>query len=142
MTTYHDANTLRMFLTNTGSFAHDQAGMFGRSDGLYFTKHLDRTVVYAAGLWIGAVVDGQPRVTVAEYSDEYVPGPMLGGTFQPDRPEYRVYKISAGDTPASNPDYADWPFDQGAPALKDHAGDDSLDANGERIPLLKGSQAL
>jgi hypothetical protein len=130
--TFFDANSLLMFVTNTGSFA----------DGLYFPIGEGKTVVFAAGLWLGAKVNGEVRVTVAEYADEYVPGPMSGGTFQPDHPDFHVYKINAGDTRLTNPDYAEWPFDQGAPAVKDYLGNDSLDAEGFRIPLLLGDQAL
>ena len=50
------------------------------------------------------------RVAIAEYSNEYGPGPILpDGTpanAQDDR--YRVYKITKGDGP-ENPDYAQWP---------------------------------
>lgn len=60
----------------------------------------------------------------------------------PDDPRFRVYKIHQGDTRASNPDYAGWLFDDGAPAVKDHAGQDSLDGEGYRIPLLHGDEAV
>ncbi|MBK7091135.1 MAG: hypothetical protein IPH59_05365 [bacterium] len=68
------------------------------------------------------------RLAIAEYSSEFVPGPMEGGTFSPDNFDFRVYKIQDGDTPASNPDYANWPVDQGAP----------VDENGD--PLVTGDQ--
>jgi hypothetical protein len=140
--TYFDANSLLMFVTNTGSFAYDKDGLFGKNDGLYFPLGEGRSVVFAAGLWLGAKVNDEVRVTVAEFSDEFVPGPMSGGTFQPDDPDFRVYKINSGDTRFTNPDYAGWPYGHGAPALKDHQGNDSLDAQGFRIPLLLGDQAL
>lgn len=109
-----DANYLDMFVTNMGSFAFDQ----GRSaPGLFFPRGSIRTPVFAAGLWVGALVDGQPRVTVAEYSTEYGPGPMLSDSewADPNDPRYQVYKIAVGDTPESNPDYAGWPVSDGAP---------------------------
>lgn len=141
-TTYFDENTLLMFVGNTGSFAYDKTALLGRNGGLYFPRLTNKTLMYAAGLWLGAKVNGEVRVSVAEYSAEYAPGPILNGTFQPDRAAFRVYKINRGDTRASNPDYDQWPFDQGAPAVKDHAGSDSLDAGGMRIPLMLGGQAL
>ncbi len=90
-----DANQLSMFVTNVGSFAFDlQAG----NSGLEFPKGTGKTCVFAAGLWLGAQVAGQTRVTVAEYSQEFAPGPMVGGTFAADQPSYRVYKVSREDT--------------------------------------------
>jgi hypothetical protein len=41
---------------------------------------------------------------------------MAGGTFQSDNVSFRCYKIRKGDTEFSNPDYANWPVNQGAPA--------------------------
>jgi hypothetical protein len=109
-----DANQIGMFVTNMGSFAMDcQMG----NAGLVYPAGTGRTAVYAAGLWMGARVAGAPRVTVAEYSFEYTPGRILSPTqwADPYDPSYRVYKIAPGDTPQSNPDYAEWPVDDGAP---------------------------
>ncbi len=110
-----DANSLEMFVYNDGNFAYDNANVMGKTDGLYFPRGTKKTVIYAAGLWVGAKVNNDLRLAVAEYSSEFVPGPMANGTYQPDSPEFKVYKINRGDTPQSNPDYADWPVDQGAP---------------------------
>ncbi len=125
--TYINANKLLMLTTNVGSFAYDLGGLFGKTDGLYypFTSlsditfgFNDRTLIYAAGLWLGSVENGigDTLIALAGYSQEYVPGPMVGGTFQPDNPSFRVYKLYA-DSMAGNPnqDYLDWPVDQGAP---------------------------
>ncbi len=109
-----DANQLDMFITNLGSFAWDlQAG----APGLEYPRGTGRTAVYAAGLWLGATVGGQPRVTVAQYSCEYTPGRILSPTSwdDPYDPAFRVYKIAPGDNPSSNPDYAEWPAEHGAP---------------------------
>lgn len=132
--TYFDANALLMFIDNTGSVAYDKSQLLGRSNGFYFPRLTNRTAMYSAGLWVGAKVNGQVRVTVAEYSDEFVPGPMAGGTYQADSPSFRVYKIREGDTPSNNPDYADWPIADGAPVTTDDYGN--------TIPLLLGKQAL
>jgi hypothetical protein len=113
--TYLDINEWLCFVYNQGHYAYDNANVLGKTDGGYFPRGTKKSVIYAAGLWIGAKVEGQKRVAVAEFSSEYAPGPMAGGTFQTDRPAFRVYKIARGDTPESNPDYADWPVDQGAP---------------------------
>ena len=71
-----DANQLSMFVTNIGSFAYD---LGAQNSGLEFPKGTGKTCVYAAGLWMGAKVGSDVRVTVAEYSQEFAPGPMIGG---------------------------------------------------------------
>ncbi len=125
--TYINANKLLMMTTNVGVFATDISSIFYKTDGLYYpyTNTYDiiyglnnNSVVYAAGIWFGGVDNStnDTLVTIAEYNEEYVPGPMAGGTFQPDQASFRVYKLYA-DSMESNPnqDYLDWPVDQGAP---------------------------
>lgn len=126
-----DANALKMFVYNDGNFAYDNIGYLGRTDGLYYPRGTNKTVVYAAGLWLGCKVDGQYRIAMAEYSSEFRQGPMVGGESVPNWTDhrYRVYKISSGDS-YENPDYADWPEDDGAPV--DDYGD----------PLLLGDQTM
>ncbi len=110
-----DVNNLEMFVYNDGNFAYDNANVLGKTDGLYFPRGTKKTVIYSAGLWIGAKVGGDIRLAIAEYSSEFGPGPMKDGTYQPDNARYRVYKARKGDTPASNPDVANWPVADGAP---------------------------
>jgi len=142
---YVDANWVLMFVTNKGSFANDQAAMFGKFDGFYYPylgvdNVLDGTVnnsvCFAAGIWIGGVdsATGDTLVSVADYSDDYFPGPMVSGTYVPNAnilPQYRVYKLYA-DSQASNPnqDYLEWPVSQGAPH------------DGGGIPRVFGGQTL
>lgn len=125
--TYINANKILMFSTNHGSFGSDIENIFGNYYGTYYpyvsipdieSGLHDNGVLYAAGLWMGGVdsATGEIRVAIAEYEDEYVPGPMANGTYQTDRPEFRVYKLykdSLGNNP--NADYLQWPVDQGAP---------------------------
>jgi hypothetical protein len=113
--TYLNINALLCFIANQGNFAYDFTNVFGKTDGLYYPRGTDKTVLYSAGIWVGARVDGSPRIAMAEYSTEFVPGPMENGTFLPDSPDFRVYKINRGDNASNNPDYADWPSDMGAP---------------------------
>jgi hypothetical protein len=107
-----DANNLDMFVTNHGSFAWDlQTG----NAGLIYPKGSTKTAIFAAGLWIGATVGSDTLATVAEYSQEYAPGPMLNGTFQSDNSRFKCYRINRGDDATTNPDYANWPVEDGAP---------------------------
>ncbi|MCK4301452.1 MAG: hypothetical protein KAW91_01690, partial [candidate division Zixibacteria bacterium] len=138
--TYVNANKILMFVTNHGSFSYDQNSVFGRSAGTYYpyvsiediqNGILDASPLYAAGIWIGGKVQSETRVAIARYSDEYVPGPMVGGAHQPDNPLFKVYKLyrdSLVDNP--NDDYLNWPVDQGAP----------VDASGH--PAMVGDQML
>ncbi len=149
-TSYIDANRIFMFVTNHGNFGRDLAGVFGHDYGTYF-PYSDigsiqsganiRSPLYAGGLWIGGVdsASGEVRVIIAEYSDEYVPGPMQGGTFVDDRPEFKVYKLYR-DSLASNPnqgyiDYMTYAVNQGAPI--DTAADSVT-----IIPRMVGDQML
>ncbi|MCH7690784.1 MAG: hypothetical protein IIA17_07045, partial [candidate division Zixibacteria bacterium] len=143
--TWIDANKVLMFVTNKGSFAYDQGGIFGKNDGFYYpflslndiqNGIATNTVCFAAGIWIAGVnaSTGDTLVTVAEYSDDYYPGPMSGGTYIPGAdtdPAYRVYKLY-NDSLSLNPnqDYLDWPVSQGAP----------LDSLGS--PEILGDQTL
>ena len=128
-----DVNKLLMFFTNEGSFAHQAANTFGKSDGLFFPYSSigdiesganDNTVIFAAGPWMGAIdrATGDTLTVIAEFSFEYWPGPMLGDTFDPEgetNPNFRVftlYKDSLGTNPGGDYfDYMTYGPDQGAP---------------------------
>ncbi len=57
-----DANAIRMFVTNTGSFAWDKAT---GNAGLEFPRGSGKTAVFASGLWLGGLVGGQLRVALS-----------------------------------------------------------------------------
>jgi hypothetical protein len=124
-----DVNQVAMFVTNVGSFAFD---LGAGNSGLEFPKGTGKTCVFAAGLWMGAKVGGQTRVTVAEYSQEFAPGPMIGGTAAPDQPSYRVYKLSRTNT-AGWADYVTNAAPLGAPV-------DTI--SGTVVPHILGDQML
>lgn len=125
---YLDINSLLMFVYNDGNFAYDNANIMGKTDGLYYPRGTGKTVIYSAGIWVGAKVGNQIRVALSEYNSEFVPGPMQNATYQPDIPEFRVYKLNKSDNASSNPDFGVWPVDQGAP----------MGTNGR--PLVLGDQ--
>ncbi|MCB2230767.1 hypothetical protein KQH82_08640 [bacterium] len=147
--TFIDANNILMFVTNHGNFGRDLSDYFGNDYGTYwpfssvdeiFSGANVRSPLYAGGLWIGATdqATGDTLVIISEYSDEYVPGPMSGGTFMTDRPEFRVYKLysdSLKDNPNQDYDeYLQYAVGQGAPFLVDSLGD--------TIPEMLGDQML
>ncbi|MCH9031811.1 MAG: T9SS type A sorting domain-containing protein [candidate division Zixibacteria bacterium] len=139
-----DANRVFSYVTNLGTFARDNVGTLNLSGGGGVVFPYDgmaniangtanKTAVFAAGVWLGGVdrATGDTLLTISEFSEECVPGPMKDGTFQPDNPTFRVYKLyrdSLADNP--NQDYLDWPVSQGAPV--DLAGN----------PKIWGAQTL
>ncbi|MEW6412747.1 MAG: FlgD immunoglobulin-like domain containing protein [Candidatus Zixiibacteriota bacterium] len=141
-TSFIDANKILMFVTNFGNFGRDLDAVFGHDYGTFYpyigTEYIEdgrliASPLYAAGLWFGAIdsATGETRVVISEYGSEYTPGPMEAGTFQPDCPEFQVYKLYH-DSLQTNPnsDYLNWPVDQGAP----------VDEYGR--PLMRGHQTL
>lgn len=91
-----DINNINMWVTNYGSFAWD---ILTGNSGLVYPKGTTKTAVFASGLWLGCRVGPgagtEVRVAVAEYSQEYGPGKMVGLTFDnPNRSDYRVYKVA------------------------------------------------
>jgi hypothetical protein len=87
-----DENHLNMFVTNFGSFAWN---LTNGNAGLYFPRGTDKTVMFAGGLWLAATVDGEVRTAVAEYTQEYGPGPMIGGgPSDPGAELYKVFKVA------------------------------------------------
>lgn len=87
-----DINSINMWITNFGSFAYDLAT---GNAGLVYPRGTAKTAVFASGLWLGCTVGPDVRIAVAEYSQEYGPGKMVGGTFDdPNRPAYKVYKVA------------------------------------------------
>lgn len=151
-TTYIDANRILMFVTNHGNFGRDLSDLFGydfgtwfpyTGDTVYIGQNIDQagyhSPYYAGGLWAGGV-DADTHdtlVIVSEYSDEYVPGPMVGGTFLTDSPEFKVYKLFR-DSLADNPnqaylDYLTYAIEQGAPYQVTEEGDTIPDMIGDQM---------
>ncbi len=123
-----DVNNIRAYVTNYGSlFRHPIHG----NSGFEWPKESGIYAIYAAGLWVGARVNGETRVAVADYAYEYAPGTIDPNTHLPKNPEdptFQVYKINKGET--NSWDYLHWPVQDGAP----------LDQNGN--PLIIGDQTL
>ncbi|MEE9443540.1 MAG: hypothetical protein V3V99_12825 [candidate division Zixibacteria bacterium] len=155
-TTFIDANRILMFVTNHGNFGRDLSGYFGYDYGTFFPYAGDpapisagddlaiRSPYYAGGLWVGGEVNGQRRGALSEYGSEYVPGPMIGTTFSPDSPDFRVLKLYR-DSLAGNPnqdylDYLDNAVAWGAPIMLDTLGEPILDADNKLQPEMLGDQ--
>ena len=132
-----DGNTIACWMENIGLIVSQNVT---GSSGMEWPKGSNKTIDYASGLWmLGKTADGEIRSASSEYATEFQPGPIVNGTpADPDDPAYRIYKINSD----GSGDWDVWPFDQGAPALKDKNGNDSLDTEGNKIPGLIGDQTL
>ncbi len=142
-------NRIRVDVDNRG---HIVSWLRSGDAGMEWPAGSALTLDFTSGLWVLGKVDGQLRSAVAEYTSEFVPGVVVGGVAQDaDDPRFRIYIITRqdllaalDDDPHTAPgkDYRQWPFADGAPALKASDGSDSLDAEGNRIPLLLGDASL
>ncbi|MCR4438046.1 MAG: FlgD immunoglobulin-like domain containing protein [bacterium] len=118
-----DANDVCTWVINNGTLGrHPLTG----NAGYEYPAGSGKTVVYASGLLISGVVNGEVRTACSHYNVEFQPGRILpgGAPDNPELPVYRIYKIRPGDSadPASpryNPDYAEWPAAHGAPTNPD-----------------------
>ncbi len=94
----------------------------------------NREIIYDYGIGFIGKVNNSRRWALAQWGSMYSPGPIINGEAAmvanpADSLKYRVYKINRGDD-NSNPDYAQWPSQWGAPI------------NNSGLPLLKGDQTL
>ena len=88
---HFDANRLDLPTTNFGTLAIDLISFESAHE---FPRGSGKTVVFDAGLWVGAKVGGQVRVTVAEYSSEWRPGRVFGVVPEPPLAAYlRNWKV-------------------------------------------------
>ncbi|NOY57459.1 MAG: T9SS type A sorting domain-containing protein [Calditrichaeota bacterium] len=90
--------------------------------------------IFSSGLWIAAEVEDSVRAAISMFDMTDFTRGVIDAQGEhygaDDSVKFRVYKINRGDTPATNPDYADWPVDFGAPT--DERGN----------PLIMGYQTL
>ncbi len=122
-----DINNISTWFRTNGSFNRDPAT---GNEGFEWSKGLGTYAVYASGLWIGAKVEQDTLVCLAEFDYEYLPGYIdnNGVPQGKDDPAYRIYSIIRGDT--VSPDYLNWPANQGA----------YLNENGK--PFFLGTQTM
>jgi hypothetical protein len=110
------------------------------------------TSIFAAGIWIGGLVEGELRTAAATYAQggedyEYYPGPLDAEGRPPEdcRPYDRIWTVGHADlaryeeTGVASDDLAEWPAEAGAPFFDvDGDGAYSLEA-GDR-PKVWGHQ--
>ena len=132
-----DVNQLNMFVSNEGSFAYDLSNAANAGgEGLFYPRGTAKNAVFAAGPWISAVVDTTLFVTVAEYSDEYGPGPIVAGSATGSNP-------AGSSAPHTDPNYIVYKVVRwsGDPADTSHVvrSATAMEADGTADPLVHHS---
>ncbi|MFQ5823096.1 MAG: FG-GAP-like repeat-containing protein, partial [bacterium] len=135
-----DANRILNYSSNDGQFATFKNPM--NVPATEWPKGTGQTINFASGIWIAGQVSDTIRTAVALFKSEFLPGKVLnwdpanptipGVPDDPNLDKYRFYKIRKTDlfNPSGNPDYIEWPFEDGAPV------------NELGKPLLLGDQTL
>ncbi len=126
-------------MTNYGSYAQDISGRLPRGGGAggQYPQPFGPYVIFAAGIQIGALVNGVPTVSVVDFDSEFQPG-ALTKTNATDTTEvpiasepgsvnnklFALYGDGRDGTPSGNngddiDDRANWPSLEGAPVKPD-----------------------
>ena len=132
----YDANQIRSWVGNNGHIvSHIPTG----NSGLEWPSGSGNAAVFASGLWVAGMVDGEIRSAAAEYTSEFQPGIIIydevnGVSSGPDSPNDARFQVSSinktdnsdDSSPNFNREFATWPSADGAPA---HDGEYFTDAN-------------
>ncbi len=112
-------------------FSNDARNFQTREDaaGLVYPTRSGRSAIFMAGAWVAARFNGDTSVTalrtaalqnIGPRGTEYMPGKIivvgedsLRSVFSATR--HRLYHLRRGDNAQTNPDYRDFPNDDGAP---------------------------
>ncbi len=143
-----NVNNVRAAIYNAGN-------LFWRGSGAIYTvpQGLGVNAIFAAGIWIGGMVDGELRFAGTDYGPfEFFPGPLTESGSLPnasDCSEYdRIYEITIRDlerldeTGEATPDILDWPWQHGAPVADGDGNPDNFDLAGGDRPGITGHKML
>ena len=127
-----DKNNINLLVNNRGKsyMPFTQSGGFWQIPGEQFS----RGIIFDQAPWIIGKRNGEIILSGGQWLSAYSPGPIINGQaamliHPEDSLRYRVYKINKGDN-NTNPDYAEWPVEFGAPV------------NNQGQPLVLGDQTL
>ncbi len=141
-----DVNNVKARMYNNG-------GLFwiGGNPVYEVPKGSGSNAIFASGLWIGGLADGEIRAAAATYSDwEFWPGPLdATGAAPADCAVYdRIFRVSSEDVKAfqaggpPSPDIRDWPWQLGAPVEDGDGNPDNYNLDGGDLPGILGDQTL
>jgi len=116
-----NVNRISMDLDNVGGLSGDEplSTWDGWNQVVWYAYSED--MVYDHTLWIVGKRGSAIGALASSWYSPYSPGPVIGGLpalkVRPqDAERYRVYTVTRGDSTGTNPDYAQWPADLGAPS--------------------------
>lgn len=141
-----DVNNVRARLYNTG-------GLFWKGAGPMYNvpKSTMGNAIFAHGIWIGGMVNGELRMAASDYGPwEFWPGPLdEDGNPPEDCHQYdRMYKVSRQDildyeaTGATTDDLADWPYELDAPVIDGDGDTTNYNLYGGDRPEILGDQTV
>ncbi len=141
-----DVNNVRARLYNNG-------GLFwiGGSPIYEVPKGSGQNAIFASGIWVGGLADGELRTAAATYSDwEFWPGPLDAAAQPPaDCGVFdRMFRVSRENiknfqtTGVATPDMTDWPADLGAPVTDGDGNPDNYNLAGGDLPAILGDQSI
>jgi hypothetical protein len=118
-----DVNTISAWYRNDGEFFSDHSTT---GPGFEWPKGGGVYSIFSSSMWIGAKVKNSQDTTkkeirvgtVGHFFSEFRPGVVLSDGTADDytKSKYRYYKVKPNeDTRYTNPDFAEWPVDEGAP---------------------------
>lgn len=119
-----DINRVIFNVTSIGSRNVVHGPSFGVASTWEQYNYGYSAIVYDYGLWLAGKFNDKPALAISQWDGSYSAGPIINGQAAmlnnpSDSLKYRVYKVTKGDD-NSNPDFAEWPSDFGAPV--DHLG--------------------
>jgi len=137
MTQAFDGNRIFTYMANNGQIVTQKKTA---SSGMYWPSFASgKQINYSSGVWVSGKINNLPVTACAEYESEWAPGKVLpsGQPDNKDDPKYKLYKINKADqfNPMGNPDWMNWPIDQGAPWIDNNR-------NGTYEPLAGDTPAI
>ena len=142
-----DVSDVRATLFNTGSLFYSETA----SAAYVVPQETGISPIFAAGIWVGGLIDGDLRAAGSRYTNfEFWPGPLNKDASLPNPNDCsgfdRIFVVSRADisayekTGTATPDLADWPVALGAPVLDGDGVVGNYDLAGGDRPLVYGSQ--
>ncbi|MEM1269118.1 MAG: T9SS type A sorting domain-containing protein [Bacteroidota bacterium] len=141
-----DVNNVRARLFNTGALFWKGAGNIYQ-----VPKTGNASAIFASGIWIGGLVNGELRMVASDYGPyELWPGPLDDQGMAPaDCSQFdRMYNVRRqdiqdfNDTGVATPDLADWPWELGAPVVDGDGNPNNYNLAGGDRPEILGDQGI
>lgn len=134
-------NRIGDYIGNNGQFV---SFLPTGSAGLEWPLGSGNTAHFAGGIWLAGIKSGEIVTAAAEFTVEFQPGKVINGEADnPQLDKYKTYIVNLEDVadPLSNPDYLNWPVEDGAPWI-DVDGDGAYEPLDGDMPEIIGTSTL